>query len=381
MLASFNFPPTFLPSWVLKVPHYEKRRALTPSPLHFCSVSAHLGNVIETMEELHKIEVDSQIVHYAQLKTEPFFDKQTSTHYFTPATLPHFVDGTEWKVDSASNANENSLHMAVFVPSPAHSPLVIRNGPHSTSNGFVVPQWGGIVIQNVNEGATKKLTNTQASSESNAATGKKKDVKASSDPQAFTFDKTNFKTVAATFASQIRQLLALPSFSRSLAVTPQKKSDAPLIITEIEVLPAIGKGASAFEIDAMKRRIFWTMFSETQHTLTQFYRMVDQMTNIPIHDDIRVKLERALRKREESINLLASDSFSHDDAYLAISDALSLAEEVFFDKDMVGMLYFPSGHELAIYLPLFLPLCFPLISGFKAEISRRKARKAQVAAQ
>lgn len=329
------------------------------------------------MSELHKFEVESQIVHYAHLKTEPFFDKQTSTHYFTPETLPHFVDGTEWKVDSASNANENSLHMAVFVPSPAHTPLVIRNGPHSTSNGFAVPQWGGIVIQNVNEASTKKLSNTPASTE----TGAKKDSKASNQPQKFTFDKTNFQTVAATFASQLRQLLALPAFTKSVTVTPPKKGDTTLIISEIEVLPAIGKGASAFEIDAMKRRVFWTMFSETQHTLTQFYRMINQMANIPIHDDIHVKLERALTKRDESINFLSSDSFSHDDAYLAISDALSLAEEVFFDKDMVGMLYFPSGHELAIYLPLFLPLCFPLISGFKAELARRRLKKTQATAQ
>lgn len=335
------------------------------------------------MRELHNIEVDSQIVHYAQLKTEPFFDKQSATHYFTPATLPHFVDGTEWKVDSTSNANENSLHFAVFVPSPAHSPLVIRNGAHSTSAGFVVPQWGGIVVQNVNEGLRIESSNANPNDVTHAKEGTdNKEAAAESAtlrPVNFVFDKDSFKKVAATFVSQIRQLLSLPSFSRNISVTSPKNAKTIIIISEIEVLPALGKGVSAFEIDAMKRRIFWTMFSETQHTLTQFYRMVDQMTNIPIHDDIHTKLERALRKRDESIDFLAPASFEHDKAYLAISDALALAEEVFFDKDMVGMLYFPSGHELAIYLPLFLPLCFPLLSGFKAEYSRMKLKKAQKA--
>ena len=320
------------------------------------------------------MEVDSQIVHYAQLKTEPYFDKQTSTHYFTPATLPHFVDGTEWKVDSASNANEHSLHFALFVPSPSHTPLTIRNGAHSTSTGFVVPQWGGIVIQNAE--SRSKIASGSVNTSVDAITSSDATTKplGSSTPNSFKIDKDRFKIVAATFVSQIRQLLSLPSFSRTITVLSSKSSTNSLIISEIEVLPARLKGVSDYEIDALKRRVFWSMFSETQHTLIQFYRMIDQMTNIPIHEDIHVKLERALKKRDESIDLLTADSFDHDEAYLAISDALNLAEEVFFDKDMVGMLYFPSGHELAIYLPLFLPLCFPLISGFKAELSRRRKR-------
>lgn len=53
------------------------------------------------------------------------------------------------------------------------------------------------------------------------------------------------------------------------------------------------------------------------------------------------------------------------------------AVKAFFDPTMVGMMYFPDEHKLAIYVPLFVPLLFPLISRFFKEIKyqRTKPRK------
>lgn len=35
---------------------------------------------------------------------------------------------------------------------------------------------------------------------------------------------------------------------------------------------------------------------------------------------------------------------------------------------MLELLYFPEEYKFAIYLPLFLPLTYPLIPGFKKEL-------------
>jgi phosphatidylinositol glycan class S len=305
------------------------------------SLTDYLQDVIQTFKRVHEIGVESQVVHYAQLKRSPFYDQTTHEYYFTPATLPRFVEGTEWKVDSGSSAKENTLHFAVFVPSPSHSPLVIRNGGHTISTGFTTPQWGGVVILN--------LPNEQR-------------------PTNFEIDRSSFVAPLQVFVSQMRQLMGIPTFSANIA-SPSKTFE------NIIVLPAVKKGASDWEIDALSRRHIWNMLKETQHTLTQFTRMMDQIPNIPIYDHIHDTLQHALTKRSTTLEILAKPS-QHDIAHSAISDALTASEDVFFDKDMVGMLYFPSGHQLAIYVPLFLPLCFPIITGLRNEWSLRKQKRA-----
>lgn len=310
--------------------------------------SDFLKDVIESLSRVHRFEVESQVVHYTQLKRQPFVDQKTKQYYFTPATLPRFVDGTEWKVDSGSSAKEHSLHLAVFVPSPSHSPLTIRHSGDKTSDGFIVPQWGGIVVHNL------PVTNR---------------------PKSFVFDRATMRSVVTLWVSQLRQLVGLPTFVPSISVNSSKSAQSKQQPTTISVLPASRRGAADFEIDALSRLHIWTMLRETHHTLNQFYIMIDRLTNIPVYDHIEASLKVALFLKDYTIQLLNPLSPHLDFAHDAISSALSAAEDVFFDKDMVGMLYYPSGHELAIYLPLFLPLSFPIITGLRSEYARRKQKK------
>lgn len=57
------------------------------------------------------------------------------------------------------------------------------------------------------------------------------------------------------------------------------------------------------------------------------------------------------------------------------------AERAFFEKSMVGQLYFPDEHKIAIYLPLLGPVAVPLVLGLMKEIkglvNRIKKRRAQ----
>lgn len=54
------------------------------------------------------------------------------------------------------------------------------------------------------------------------------------------------------------------------------------------------------------------------------------------------------------------------------------AERAFFEKSMVGQLYFPDEHKIAVYLPLLGPVGVPLVMGLVNELKnwlkRRKAR-------
>jgi len=63
------------------------------------------------------------------------------------------------------------------------------------------------------------------------------------------------------------------------------------------------------------------------------------------------------------------------------SESLFLAEKAFFDRNMLSMLFFPEDHKFAIYIPLFLPIAYPIVFGLFPEIKRymqkRKEEKAK----
>lgn len=55
------------------------------------------------------------------------------------------------------------------------------------------------------------------------------------------------------------------------------------------------------------------------------------------------------------------------------------AERAFFEKSMVGQLYFPDEHKVAVYLPLLGPVGVPLVMGLLNEIKawRKRRREAK----
>ena len=58
------------------------------------------------------------------------------------------------------------------------------------------------------------------------------------------------------------------------------------------------------------------------------------------------------------------------------------AERAFFEKSMVGQLYFPDEHKIAVYLPLLGPVGVPLIMGLLNEVRnwlKRRKQRAQEA--
>ncbi|KAI3319285.1 phosphatidylinositol-glycan biosynthesis class S protein [Xylariaceae sp. AK1471] len=55
------------------------------------------------------------------------------------------------------------------------------------------------------------------------------------------------------------------------------------------------------------------------------------------------------------------------------------AERAFFEKSMVGQLYFPDEHKVAVYLPLLGPVGVPLVMGLLTELKAWRVRRQQKA--
>lgn len=51
------------------------------------------------------------------------------------------------------------------------------------------------------------------------------------------------------------------------------------------------------------------------------------------------------------------------------------AEKAFFEKSMVGQVYFPDEHKIAVYLPLLGPVAVPLVMGVVKEVKAWRKRR------
>lgn len=78
---------------------------------------------------------------------------------------------------------------------------------------------------------------------------------------------------------------------------------------------------------------------------------------------------------------LACDSLGTPDGLIHAQIAEAAAERAFFEKSMVGQLYFPDEHKVAVYLPLLGPVGLLFVTGLVNEISAwrtRRRKKAEV---
>ncbi|CAN8100970.1 unnamed protein product [Discula destructiva] len=79
---------------------------------------------------------------------------------------------------------------------------------------------------------------------------------------------------------------------------------------------------------------------------------------------------------------LACESLGTPDGLTHAQIAEAAAERAFFEKSMVGQLYFPDEHKIAVYLPLLGPVGVPLVMGLLNELSawrKRRKRSAEAA--
>ncbi|CAJ2499658.1 Uu.00g025110.m01.CDS01 [Anthostomella pinea] len=72
-------------------------------------------------------------------------------------------------------------------------------------------------------------------------------------------------------------------------------------------------------------------------------------------------------------NLGSTESLEH--ARIAEAEA----ERAFFEKSMVGQLYFPDEHKVTVYLPLLGPVGVPLVMGLLSELKAWRQRRQQKA--
>ncbi|KAN0108949.1 Phosphatidylinositol-glycan biosynthesis class S domain containing protein [Russula decolorans] len=292
-------------------------------------ISRWISPVLKQTSELHNFTVESQIQFYAPLAFEPrvLSNDQDVIYGLSQENLKVFVNSAEWTLASGVS-NDPVLHFVVFVPSVSHTPLRILDDASQpiSSDAFILPQWGGIVLLNLPVDGPSKLHLTAA----------------------------ELDHVFSGFRAQLLRLIGVSE------LPPEVRSAEPsLPLTD-------------FQLDTLYRQRAFENAGSSKETLQSIVKLVDQIPNMPVGQDVRDDVLEAL----SALEVLYVGVWNIPALALQHSRrALTLASRAFFNPGMLALLYFPAEHKYAVYTPLFAPVAVPLMVTLLREVSAwRKTR-------
>ncbi|XP_025096224.1 GPI transamidase component PIG-S-like [Pomacea canaliculata] len=279
---------------------------------------AYLNPFLEKMSNFTTVHLTSQVLYYAGLVTRPH-KGDNGSYFYTEQDLPLMINPLETKLGSHAS-NNPTLNFVVYIPTRDNSPLFIldENEIPVTSNAFLSPRWGGVMIYNVDVPSSAKL------------------------PYPLELDMHRLMEV---FLTQIRLLLNI-----------EVQTNGKDMITR-----ELGKEAiTDWELTAWLRCRCIENLATAKASLKSLAQLLGEIRNIVINDEIGKEVEMAVEEIKKSEGLLASGQIQ--DAYRASSKAATAAEKAFFDPSLLELLYFPEDQKFAIYIPLFLPIGIPVVT-------------------
>lgn len=261
---------------------------------------------------ISEFTVDSQVQLYASFSPsvqEPEFDSAAKVWTLRDEDLSGFINAAEWPLAPSIGAGP-TLNFILYVPDQSKTPLVVKS---SHASSWLIPQWGGVTI--LNPPAAAKA------------------------PGA-TLSKDQIEPALLTFSHQLLSLLGAPDTPPSL----------PL------------------QFNSMTRVQAASLLLSASSTLGSLARMTVSLPSIPVPENVALGVDKVLHQLQETCSRLRDGQFSTALEHARIAEAE--AEKAFFEKSMVGQVYFPDEHKVAVYLPLLGPTGVPLITSLIRELKR-----------
>lgn len=285
------------------------------------AVQTYIQPLLTKLSPVANFSIDSQTLHYAVLGVNPRFDSSRSAYTLNADSLAHVINPVEARLGSNAASSNPVLNFLLYVPDAQHSPLSIQDHKKQEvpSNAFHSPRWGGIMVYNVNSlyGLEAKF------------------------PVNINIDMTK---VMGVFLAQLRLLLGVQS------------SASP---SDFLVAPCGSAGLADWELD----RLMWSRSVENiataTTTITSLAQLLDQIGNIVINDNIAQQVSSAVTTLQLAVAELEAGNLGFALQYS--KEAILASEKAFFDPSLLHLLYFPDDQKFAIYIPLFLPMCVPIL--------------------
>nr|XP_023908608.1 GPI transamidase component PIG-S homolog [Quercus suber]POF15558.1 gpi transamidase component pig-s like [Quercus suber] len=280
-----------------------------------------IAPLLEPCSRISKFTIDTQVQLHASLSPSiagPTYDEASKEWRLTTSDLSGFINAAEWPLSPSIGAGP-TINFVLYIPSAEQSPLVIGQ---TGGNSWLVPQWGAVQILNLASSATPQQTLTAA----------------------------DLEPVMLTFADQLSSLLGLAPEPSSLSL----------------------------RISRLTRERATSLIMSASSTLGALARLTLKLKSIAIPSSVSTSVFSTLHHLELACEDLRSGRY--DDALAHARVAEEEAEQAFFEPSMVGQVYFPDEHKVAVYVPLLGPMAVPLIMAalkeLKALRDRRKVKTA-----
>jgi GPI-anchor transamidase subunit S len=286
------------------------------------SLEKHISPLVHALRDSIGVEVNTQVQLFSPYSPSitSFQLEGTRGNFLRESDLTSFVNAAEWPL-SPSIGEGPTLNFIVYVPSKADLPLGIDG---NLGGAWVVPQWGGISIVNpdmVEDPETGSYVLPTHLSEKTVA-------------EAF-----------STFSSQLLALLGVP-FAQYRGTT----------------LPLPLRLRSHVRLTALSLHL------KAASNLGSLARLAKHLSSIPIPKHVAQLVDDSMSNLTASATALNQGQWA--DAVQHASTAYEDSEKAFFDKSMVGQVYFPDEHKVAVYTPLLGPIALPLVMALVREVKR-----------
>ena len=296
------------------------------------ALQVHIQPLIQALSPVVRFEVTAQVQLYAMLPptVQPAHTEGRNGTFLQQNDLTAFVNAAEWPL-APSLGDGPTLNFILYVPARDQIPLTIEG---ATEQSWLVPQWGGIQILNP---ALKShpVHSTLTLPEH--------------------LDNEMLHQPFENFASQLLSLLGILQPEQGSNIKPMR-----------------------LRLGAYKRLSALTLYLKAASSLGSLARLAQRLNNIPIPRNVAQLVDDAIANLSASSRAFLESKW--DQALYHAKVAFRDSEKAFFDKSMVGQVYFPDEHKVAVYLPLLGPVGVPLVIGLLREVkqflSGRRATKA-----
>ncbi len=310
MTRSLKYAPTYHITLSLFTP-----TALPSSWDIESALDEYFTPLLESISVISNFTVDTQVQLYATFSPSvqhPEYDSETRVWTLREEDLSGFINAAEWPLSPSIGAGP-TLNFVLYVPDQANAPLVVKG---SQASSWLIPQWGGVVILNPPSEAPLALR---------------------------TLSKEAIQPALLTFSHQLLSFLGAPQSPPSLPLQLQT-------LTRIRAASLLLSASS---------------------TMGSLARLTVALPSIPIPETVSAAVDTTIAHLRESCGALRDGRFN--DALNLARVAEAEAEKGFFEKSMVGQVYFPDEHKIAVYLPLLGPIGVPLVMSALKELKRLRA--------
>jgi len=135
-----------------------------------------------------------------------------------------------------------------------------------------------------------------------------------------------------------------------------------------------------FDIKNLKMGRILENLKTSSNSMVSLSSLLQRVHNMVINEDVANRISNAVQLGNEAFEHLERGEF--DSALKLSRQSIQDSESAFFDPSLLELLYFPQDQKFAIYVPLFLPVALPILSGalqafkyFKAHFLHSKKAK------